>query len=48
MDDVRNVILVQEREGVLDWPYIRGWCARHGTTGRLDEVLASLPARRSR
>ena len=46
LDDVRNVILVQEREASLDWPYIRNWSAKHGTTARLDEILASLPKRR--
>ena len=46
IEDVRNVILVQERIGTLDWSYIRGWCEKHGTTGRLEEVLASLPKRR--
>ena len=45
LDDVRNVILVQERESTLDWPYIRGWCEKHGTTQRLDDILASLPKR---
>jgi Nucleotidyl transferase of unknown function (DUF2204) len=46
LDDVRNVILVQQREATLDWPYIRDWCAKHGTTARLEEILASLPKRR--
>ncbi len=45
IEDVRSIILVQERESTLDWPYIRGWCARHGTTARLEEILASLPKR---
>ena len=45
LDDVRNVIYVREREGSLDWEYIRGWCAKHGTTERLEGVLASLPKR---
>ena len=46
LDDVRNVIFVQEREGTLDWDYIRGWCAKHGTTGRLEGVLAAMPQRK--
>jgi hypothetical protein len=45
LEDVRNVILVQDREDKLDWPYIRDWCAKHGTTARLEEVLAALPKR---
>lgn len=46
LDDVRNVIYVREREGSLDWEYIRGWCAKHGTLERLEGVLASLPKRK--
>lgn len=46
LEDIKGVILVQEADGTLDWPYIRGWCGKHGTTGRLEEVLASLPKRR--
>lgn len=45
LEDVRGVILVQEGERGLDWDYIRGWCARHGTTERLEGVLASMPKR---
>ena len=43
LDDVRSVIFVREREGKLDWEYIRDWCGKHGTTERLETVIASLP-----
>lgn len=42
-DDVRDVIAVQDGLGALDWPYIHGWCARHGTRALLDEIRASIP-----
>ena len=46
LDDVRNVILVKnDDKEELDWDYIRGWCAKHGTTERLEGVLASMPQR---
>ena len=43
LEDIKGVILVQESSGSLDWPYIRGWCEKHGTTARLEEILATLP-----
>jgi hypothetical protein len=45
LEDIKSVILVQEQEHPLDWPYIHDWCAKHGTTARLEEILASLPKR---
>lgn len=45
LEDVKGVILVQETEHPLDWTYIRGWCEKHGTSQRLEEILASLPKR---
>lgn len=47
LDDVRSVIFVREREGKLDWNYIRSWCAKHGTTDRLENAIASLPQRKT-
>ena len=43
LEDIRNVLLVQSREGNLDWPYMRDWCAKHGTLERLEEIVAGLP-----
>ncbi len=40
--DVRDVIAVQGDE-VLDWDYIHGWCAIHGTRELLDQIRASIP-----
>jgi hypothetical protein len=40
-DDVRAVIGVQQ--GNLDWPYIEGWCERHGTRGLLEEIRRTVP-----
>jgi hypothetical protein len=34
--DVRNLISVQNE--FLDWPYIEGWCNRHGTRELLDQL----------
>lgn len=42
-EDARDVIAVQDVDGRLDWPYIEGWCDRHGTRVLLDEVRASIP-----
>ena len=42
LDDARDVLAVQGPES-LDMAYIEGWCARHGTTGRLRTVLDSIP-----
>jgi hypothetical protein len=41
VDDVRNVLAVQQ--GRLDMPYIRHWCAQHGTLEILDKTLKSIP-----
>lgn len=43
IEDIRNVLLVQSREGKLDWPYMREWGAKHGTLARLEEIVAGLP-----
>jgi hypothetical protein len=40
IEDVRNVVAVST---VIDWPYVRHWCARHGTTALLERILGSLP-----
>ncbi|MES2996905.1 MAG: hypothetical protein V4733_08855 [Verrucomicrobiota bacterium] len=42
LDDARDVLAVQGPE-TLDMPYIRGWCAKHTTTERLEAILESLP-----
>ena len=41
-DDARNIIAVQG--DALDWPYIHGWCEKHGTGALLDEIRASIPS----
>lgn len=43
LDDARDVLAVQGPE-TLDMAYIENWCAAHGTEGRLETILASLPA----
>lgn len=43
LDDARDVLAVQWPE-TLDMAYIESWCAIHETTGRLRDILASLPA----
>lgn len=40
-DDVRGVIGVQGDR--LDWPYIEGWCDRHGTRALLEEIRRTVP-----
>ena len=40
-DDVRNIIAVRGAD--LDWNYIEGWCATHGTTTLLGEIRNSIP-----
>jgi hypothetical protein len=42
LDDARDVLAVQGPE-TLDMPYIENWCALHDTSGRLRDILASLP-----
>ncbi len=42
LDDARDVLAVPGPE-TLDMPYIQNWCATHGTTARLETILASLP-----
>jgi len=37
MEDVIDVLLAQHKS--LDWPYIRTWCERHGSMGRLQTAL---------
>ena len=41
-DDVRDILAVQG-EAALDWEYIRGWCAQHGTCELLGQICASIP-----
>jgi len=40
-DDVRAVMGVQQDK--LDWPYIEGWCERHGTRALLEEIRRTVP-----
>ena len=40
-DDVRNVIGVQGDR--LDWPYIKTWCERHGTSVLLEDIRRTVP-----
>jgi len=40
-EDVQTVIAVQDRN--IDWPYVYGWCDRHGTRALLDEIRRSIP-----
>ena len=40
-DDVRAVIGVQGER--LDWPYIEGWCERHGTRTLLEDIRRTVP-----
>jgi hypothetical protein len=42
LDDARDVLAVQGPE-TLDMPYIENWCATHGTSERLRDIIASLP-----
>jgi hypothetical protein len=42
LDDALDVMAVQTPKK-LDMPYIEHWCAIHGTSGRLESILASLP-----
>lgn len=42
LDDARDVLAVQGPE-TLDMAYINAWCARHGTTARLEAALAGIP-----
>jgi hypothetical protein len=42
LDDARDVLAVQGPE-TLDMPYIENWCATHGTSERLKDIIASLP-----
>lgn len=41
VEDARSVIAVSGSR--LDWPYIHGWCERHGTRALLDEIRNSIP-----
>jgi hypothetical protein len=40
-EDARGVMAVQQ--GKLDWRYIEGWCDRHGTRARLDQIRKTVP-----
>lgn len=42
LDDARDVLAVQGPE-TLDMAYVENWCATHGTSARLAEILASIP-----
>lgn len=42
LDDARDVLAVQGTES-LDMAYVEGWCAQHGTAGRLAAALAGIP-----
>jgi hypothetical protein len=42
LDDARDVLAVQGPE-TLDMPYIENWCATHGTSERLRDIITSLP-----
>lgn len=42
LDDAREVLAVQD-PATLDMAYIEQWCARHGTSQRLRDALASIP-----
>ena len=42
LDDARDVLAVQGPE-TLDMSYVESWCATHGTSARLAEILASIP-----
>ena len=41
LDDARNILSVQGP--ALDSAYLEGWCARHGTLARLEEIRRSIP-----
>ncbi len=41
LDDARDVLAVQG-VGMLDMSYVSEWCATHGTTVRLEKVLAEI------
>jgi hypothetical protein len=41
LDDARGVLAVQG--GRLDRAYLEGWCDRHGTGPRLEELRRSIP-----
>jgi hypothetical protein len=45
MVDVANILSVQR--DALDFAYIEGWCATHGTTARYAAARAALPSRAS-
>lgn len=40
-DDIRNILAVQGP--LLDWSYLDGWAAVHGTAALLAEIRASVP-----
>jgi hypothetical protein len=40
-DDIRDVIVIQG--DAIDWDYVHGWCAQHGTRALLDEIRATIP-----
>ena len=41
LEDIQGIIALQG--DALDFPYIEGWCDRHGTRARLEEVRRSIP-----
>ncbi len=42
LEDALDVVAVQTPQK-LDMDYVRYWCAIHGSTGRLENIIASLP-----
>ena len=42
LEDARDVLAVQDPE-TLDMTYVRRWCGNHGTQGRVDAILDSIP-----
>lgn len=42
LEDARDVLAVQD-PATLDMAYVRRWCGLHGTEGRLDAILDSIP-----
>jgi hypothetical protein len=42
LDDARDVLAVHGLDSI-DLNYVRGWCARHGTSDMLEATLRALP-----
>jgi hypothetical protein len=41
--DIESVIAIQR--DAIDWPYVVGWCDRHGTRALLEQIRAELRER---